>query len=97
VYIDHQWRHDLYVPEESNNVELMAIDPGVRVKIQCARVPLRICNNVELLAAHCAENAATVFSSIDDSAWKRIPGRGAGEDRETSERKADPVYNEWSG
>lgn len=94
VYRDHQWRHDLYIPKDQSGFEIVAIDPGVRVKVMAASAPLHVCGDVGLLAEHLA-STPTAFLAVDDATWKKRSGRGPGEVREAADRKADPMYNEW--
>jgi hypothetical protein len=42
IYLDHQWRHDVKLSPDAD-IKLVAIDPGVKKKIQVAQVHLSAC------------------------------------------------------
>ena len=93
VYRSHQWRNDLFVPE-GRDVELVAIDPGVRVAVQAATAPLSTCGDPGALATYLATTEGAFFS-MDKAEWEEGSGRKEGVEREAAARRADPVYRRW--
>jgi len=93
VYRSHQWRNDLFVPE-GRDVELVAIDPGVRVAVQAATAPLSMCGDPGALATYLATTEGALFS-MNKAEWAEKSGRTEGVERETAARRADPVYRRW--
>jgi len=93
VYRSHQWRNNLFVPE-GRDVELVAIDPGVRVAVQAATAPLSACGNPGALATYLATTKGAFFS-MDKAEWAEESRRKEGVEQETAARCADPVYRRW--
>eukprot|EP00967_Tisochrysis_lutea_P117700 scaffold190550_cov24-Tisochrysis_lutea.AAC.1 len=62
VFRDHQWRHDISCRVDSN-VQFIAIDPGIKKKLQIASASLSQCDDV----AHC----------LPGMTWRVRAARGA--------------------
>lgn len=92
VYRDHQWRHDISCQAEAD-VKLIAIDPGIKKKLQIASAPLSLCSNAAKLAELAAGEPKSVFWQISSDEWADYAGTRSREARVVGARQRNRPYD----